>query len=224
MIQSLVLPAAEEGEIADKVTVVLAAGSEGILWAGPVGVGRALAVAVEAETVPAVAAREAAVAPVMILGNWAGPVIQGVVGNLAAVGPDWEDPVAGHRETGPTGGLRLESMVAEIVGALEVGLAVAPGAVGACEAADKVVLPGCEEQKLVEDGAALGKMFGYLAVQEGAESMALAVDLDEDPGLADHSMGPDLENHILLVPAVHRSPSKQKKDIYLKYLKKINNP
>ena len=76
-------------ETADKVTVVLAAaGSEGTLQAGPVGVGCVPVAAVEAETVPAVAAREAAEAPVWIPGSWTGPVIQVEPGNLAAAGSD----------------------------------------------------------------------------------------------------------------------------------------
>lgn len=62
---------AVEEESADKVTVVLAAaeGSVGTLQAGPAGVGCVLVAAEEAETVPAVAAREAAEGPVWILGS-----------------------------------------------------------------------------------------------------------------------------------------------------------
>lgn len=61
---------AVEEESADKVTVVLAAvGSVGTLQAGPVGVGCVLVAAEEAETVSAVAAREAVGAPVWILGS-----------------------------------------------------------------------------------------------------------------------------------------------------------
>lgn len=138
-----VVPAVVEEESADKVTVVLAAeGSAGTLQAGPVGVGCVPVVAVEVETVPAVAARGAAEPPVWILGSWTGPVIQGDPGNLAAAGPDWEDPAAGRRETGQTVGLSFGNKVAETVGALGMGLAVAPGTVGACGAADMVVLPG----------------------------------------------------------------------------------
>lgn len=60
-----------EEESADKVTVVLAVaeGSAGTLQVGPVGVGCVLVAAEEAETVPAVAAREVAEAPVWILGS-----------------------------------------------------------------------------------------------------------------------------------------------------------
>lgn len=139
-------PAVVEEESADKVTVVLAAaaeGSAGMLLAGPVGVGCVPVAAVEAETVPAVAARGAAEAPVWILGSWTGPVIQEYPGNLAAVGPDWGDPAAGRTKIGQTVWLRLGNKVAETVGALGVDLAVAPGSVGACGAADRVVLPGC---------------------------------------------------------------------------------
>lgn len=58
-------PAVVEEESAEKVTVVLAAaGSVGTQQAGPVGVGCVPMAAVEAGTVPAVAAREAAEAPV----------------------------------------------------------------------------------------------------------------------------------------------------------------
>lgn len=136
-----------EEESADKVTVVLAAaaaeGSAGTLQAGPVGAGCGPVAAVEAETVPAVAARGAVEALVWILGSWVGPVIQGYPANLAAVGPGWEDPAAGHRETGQTVGLRLGNKVAETVEALGMDLAVDPGTVGAYGAADRVVLPGC---------------------------------------------------------------------------------
>lgn len=132
----------EEGS-ADKVTVVLAAAAEGTLQADPVGVGCVLVAAVEAETVPAVAVRGAAVAPVWILGSWTGPVIQGYPGSFAAVGPDWEDPAAGRTETDQTVGLRLGNRVAVTVEALGMCQAVAPGTVGACGAADRVGLPGC---------------------------------------------------------------------------------
>lgn len=66
-----VIPVAVEEESADKVTVVLAAaeGSVGTLQAGPVGVGYVLVAAEGPETVPAVAAREAAEDPVWILGS-----------------------------------------------------------------------------------------------------------------------------------------------------------
>lgn len=42
-------------------------------------------------------------------------------------------------------GLKVENKGAVTVGALVMGLAVAPGTVGACGAADKVALPGCVE-------------------------------------------------------------------------------
>ena len=58
------------------------------------------------------------------------------------MGSDWEVPAVGRRETGWAGGLTFENKVAETVGAPGMGLAVAPGTVGACGAADRVVLPG----------------------------------------------------------------------------------
>lgn len=130
----------EEGS-ADKVTVVLAA-AEGTLQAGPVGVGCVLVAAVVAETVPAVAVRGSAEAPGWILGSWTGPVIQGYPGNSAAAGPGWKDPAAVRTEVDQTVGLRLGNRVAVTVEALGMDLAVAPETVGACGAADRVVLPG----------------------------------------------------------------------------------
>lgn len=74
-------------------------------------------------------------------------MIQGVPGNLAAVRPDWVALVAACRETGQTGGQRLEDKMAETVGALVMVLTEAPATAGAYGAADRVVLPGCEEQR-----------------------------------------------------------------------------
>lgn len=208
-----VVPAvAEEEESADKVTVVFAAaaeGSAGTLPAGPVGVGCVPVAAVEAGAVPAVVVRGAAEAPVWILGSWAGPVIQGEPGNLAAAGPDWEGPAAGRRETGQTVGLRFGNKVAEIVGALGMGLAVAPGTVGACGAADRAPLLGCVEQKSAVGGVALGKVSGHPVVLLGAGSRGFAAGLGEEPGQAGRNtvLGP--ESHMLRVPAVHKIPSKQ---------------
>lgn len=72
------VPAEEEEESADKVTVVLAAveGSGGNLQAALVGAGCVLVAAVD-ETVIAVAVRVAAAAPVLILGSWTGLAVQG---------------------------------------------------------------------------------------------------------------------------------------------------
>lgn len=199
-----------EEESADKVTVVLAAaagGSVGMLQAGPVGAGCVQVAAVEAETVPAVAARGAVEVPVWILGSWTGPVIQGYPVNLAVVGPGWEDLAAGHRETGQTVELMLGNKVVETVGALGMDLAVDPGSVGACGAADRVVHLGCVEQKSVEDGVALGKDLGHLVVLAEAGSTGLAVGLGEGPGQAGHNKVPGPGIHSLLVPAVHKSPS-----------------
>lgn len=195
-------PAAVEEESADKVTVVLAAaaGSVSKLQAAPVGVGY-VPVAAEDETATAVAVRGSAGVPAWVLGSWIGPVIQGQPGSLAAVGPDWEDPAAGRRETGQTVGLKLANKVAETVGALGKSLAVAPGTVGACGAADRVVLPGCVEQKLEEGAVALGKVSGCRVVQAGSGSTAFAADLDEGPGLAGRNREPGPENYSLLVPA-----------------------
>lgn len=125
------------------------------------------------------------------------------------MGPDWEDPAAGRRETGQTVGPRLEYTVAETVGALGAGLAVAPETVGACGAADRVDLPGCEEQNLAEGGVAPGTVSVHQVVQAGAERRAVVADLGEDPGQAGHNTAPDPESHNLLVPAVHKIPSKQ---------------
>lgn len=207
-------PAVVEEESADKVTVVRAAavaaaagGSAGTLQAGPVGVGCVPVVAVEAETVPAVAARGAAGAPVWILGSWTGPVIQGVPGNLAAAGPDWVDPAAGRRETGQIAGLRLGNKGAETVEALGMSLAVAPGTAGACGAADRVVLPGCVERKSVEGGFALGKGSGCPVVLVGAVGRSFAAGSGEEPGQAGRNMVPGPESHSLLVPAVRKIPS-----------------
>lgn len=126
---------------------------------------------------------------------------------MAAAGPDWEDPAVGRREAGQAVGLRLENKVAEIVGALGMGLAVAPGAVGACGAADMVVLPGCEEQKLAQGGVALGKVSGHPVVPVGAVSRGFAAGLDEEPGQAGRNTVPGPESHNLLLPAVHKIPS-----------------
>lgn len=205
-------PAVVEEESADKVTVVLAAaaaaeGSVGTLQAGPVGAGCVPVAAVEAGIAPAVAARVAAEAPVWILGSWTGPVIQGYPGNLSAAGPGWEDPAAERKETGQTVGLRLGNKVAETVGALGMDLAVAPGTVGACEAADRVVLPGCVYQKLAEGGVAQGKESGHPVVLVGAGSRGFAAGSDEEPGQAGHNTVPGPGSCSLLVPAVHKIPS-----------------
>lgn len=126
---------------------------------------------------------------------------------MAAVGLDWEDPAAGRRETGQTVRRRLENTVAGTVGALGMGLAVAPGIAGACGAADRVVLPGCVDQKLAEGGVALGKVSGHQAVPVGAGSKGFVADLGEEPGLADCNMVLGPESHSLLVPAVRKIPS-----------------
>lgn len=199
----------EEGS-ADKVTVVLAAAAEGTLQAGPVGVGCVLVAAVEAETVPAAAAaaRGAAVAPVWILGSWTGPVIQGYPGSFAA-GSGSEDPAAERTEIAQTVGLWLGNRASGTVEALGMDLAVAPGTAGACGAADRVGLPGCVRQRLAEGGVVLGKESGHLVVLVEVESRGSAAGLGEEPGQVGHNMEPDPESRSLLVPAVHKIPSKQ---------------
>lgn len=137
-------------------------------------------------------------------------MIQEEPGNLAAAGPDWEAPAAaGRKETGWTVGLMLECRAVETEGALVMGLAVAPGTVGACGAADRVVLLGCVKLKM-EGGAALGKETVCQVVQVWAAGKGIVVDSDEEPGLAGCNIGPGPENHTPLVPAVHKYPSEQK--------------
>lgn len=199
-----------EEESADKVTVVLAAAAEesaGTLRAGPAGAGCVPLAAVEAEIVPAVAARGAAVAPAWIPGSWAGPAIQGDPGNLAAAGPGWEDPAAGRRETGQTAGLRLGNKGAGTVGALGMGLAVAPGTGGACGAADRAVPPDRAQQKTAEGGVAPGKESGRPVVLEGAGCTGFAAGLGGELGRVAHNMAPGPGSRSLLVPAVHKIPS-----------------
>lgn len=218
MTNAILVPAVveEEEESADTVTVVFAAaavvveGSVGTLPAVPVGAGCVPVAAVEAGTVPAVAVRGAAEAPVWILGSWTGPVIQGEPGNLAVLGPDWEGPAAGCKETGQTVGLRVGNKVAEAVGALGMGLAVAPGTVGACGAADRGLLLGCVEQKSAVGGTGLGKVPGHPVVLLGAGNRGSAAGLGEEPDQAVHNMVPGPESHILPVPAVRKIPSTQK--------------
>lgn len=135
-------------------------------------------------------------------------MIQGAPENLAAAGPDLEDLAAVRRESGQTVGLRLENKVAEIVAGLAMILAVAPGTGVACEAADRVAHPGHEEQKKVEDGVALDKASG-LVVPTEAGNMWFAAGLGEKPDQAGHNMVPGPESYSLLVPVVHKIPSKQ---------------
>ena len=111
-------------------------------------------------------------------------------------------------------GLKPERTVAETVGALGMGLAMAPGAVGACGAADTAVLPGYEEQKLAQGGVALGKVSDHLVFPEGSASRGSAAGLDEEAGRAGRSTVPGPERHSLLVPAVRMIPSKQRTQTY----------
>lgn len=136
-------------------------------------------------------------------------MIQGVAGNLAAAGPDWEAPAAGCKEIGWTVGLTLESRMVGTEEALVMGLVVVPGTVGVCGTADRMVLLGCVELKL-EGGTALGKETACQVVQVWAEGKGIVVDRDEEPGLAGCNTAPGPENHTPLVPAVHMYPSAQK--------------
>lgn len=137
-------------------------------------------------------------------------MIQEEPGNLAAAGSDWEAPAAaGCKETGWTVGLMTECRTAGTEGAPVMGLAVAPGTVGACGAADRVVLLGCVKLKL-EGGAALGKETACRVVQVWAVGKGIVVDSGEEPGLAGCNTEPGPENHTPLVPAVHKCPSEQK--------------
>lgn len=124
-----------------------------------------------------------------------------------AAGPDWEGPAAGRRETGQTVGLRFGNKEAEAVGALGMGLAVAPGTVGACGAADRGLLLVCVGQKSAVGEAALGKVSGHPVVLLGAESRGFAAGLGEELDQAVHNTVSGPESHILLVPAVHKIPS-----------------
>lgn len=208
-----------EEESADKVTVVLAAaavvaaaaaeGSGDMLPAGPVGAGCVPVAAAGADRASVVAVKRVVEAPASILGSWTGPVIQGEPGSSAAAEAGWGDPAAGGKETDQTAVLKLGNKVAETVGALVMGLAVAPGTEGACGAADRAALPGCVGQKLVEGGAALDMMSVRPVVLVGAGCRAPAAGLGEEPGQAGRSMVSGSETHNLLVPAVHRIPSEQ---------------
>lgn len=137
-----------------------------------------------------------------------GPVTQGAPENLVAAGPDWKDLVAVRRETGQTVGLRLENKVAVIVGALAMVLAVAPETVGPCGAADRVVLLGHVEQKKVEGVVALDKAPGPVVLEE-AGYRGFAAGLGEELGQTGRNTVPGPGSCSLLVPVVHKIPSKQ---------------
>lgn len=64
-------------------------------------------------------------------------------------------------------------------------------------------------QKLAEGGVALCTASGYPLVQVGSGCRGFAAGLGEEPGLAGRNMAPGPESHSLLVPAVHKIPSKQ---------------
>lgn len=102
----------------------------------------------------------------------------------------------------------LENTVAETVGALGIGLA--PGTVGAYVVVDREILLDCVEQKLAEDGPVLCMVTAHRVVRVLAGCTVFVADLGEKFGLADCSMVPGPESHILQVPAVHRNPSKDK--------------
>lgn len=167
--------------------------------------------AVEAESVPAVAVRGAAGGPVWILGNWIGPVIQQYPGNFA--GPGWGDTAADHTVIGLTVERRLENRVAETVEILGMDQAVAPVTVAACVAADRVGLLG-HVQQLVEGAVVLGKETGHPVVLVEIGSRGFAAGLDEQPGQVGHNTESDPGDHRLLVPVVHKNPSKKNKQIF----------
>lgn len=64
------------------------------------------------------------------------------------------------------------------------------------------------EQKLAEGVVALCKVSGHSVVLVWAGSRGFAAGLGEEPGQAGCNMVPGPESHSLLVPAVHRIPSK----------------
>lgn len=105
-------------------------------------------------------------------------------------------------------GLKLGNRVA--VAALGMDLAVAPGTVGACGAADRVALPGCVKQHLAEGGLGRGKELGHPAVLAEVGSKGFAAGLGEDPGQAGHNTVPGPGSHSLPAPAAHKNPSTQK--------------
>lgn len=100
--------------------------------------------------------------------------------------------------------------MAETVGALGTGLAVAPGTVGACVVADREILLGCVEQKLAEDGAAPGTVTVRRVVRALAGRRGFVADLGGKSAPAGCNTVPGPENHILQAPAVRRNPSKDK--------------
>lgn len=187
---SLGIPPAAVEESADKVTVVLAAVTE-----GPGGM-QAGSVDAVAETGPVVVARVAAESLVWSPGSWI--VIQQELVK-SVVGFDPGQSAVGHRVTGSTGRKGLGNKEAETVGV--------PVSVGACAAADRAALPVCEGQML-KGVAALGKVPALQAVLAGAGSRGFVV--SEDLGQADHNKVPGSESYSLLVPAVRKIPSVHK--------------
>lgn len=64
---------------------------------------------------------------------------------------------------------------------------------------------------MAEGGVVLGKESGHLVVPVKVGSRGSAAGLGEEPGQVGHNMVPDPESRSLLVPAVHKIPSKHNK-------------
>lgn len=187
---SLGIPPAAVEESADKVTVVLAAVTE-----GPGGT-QAGSVDEVVEMEPVVAVRVAAESLVWGPDSWT--VIQQELVK-SVVGFDLGQSAVGHRATGPTGKKELGNKKAETVGV--------PVSVGACAAADRAALPVCEGQML-KGVAALGKVPALQAVLAGAGSRGFVV--SEDLGQLGHNTVSGSVSYNLLVPAVRKFPSVRK--------------
>ena len=154
----------------------------------------------------------AAAAPVWPPGSWTGsgalpePESRPVRG-AGRRAPGWEAPAAGGKGTGQIEVRKLGNMVSAVAPGTRP--AAAPGPGGACEAADRAVLPGYGQRMRAPGGAAPGKASAHLAVQRGAGSRASAAGQGEGPGQAGRSTGPGTEAHNLLVPVGRRTPSEQ---------------
>lgn len=66
----------------------------------------------------------------------------------------------------------------------------------------------------MEGGVVLGKESGHPVVLVEVGSRGFAAGLGEEPGQAGHNMVPGPESHNLLVPAVHKNPSKWNKQTH----------
>lgn len=189
-------PAAVE-ESVDKVTAVTVAVTE-----GPGGT-KTGSVDEAAEIGPAAAERREAESLVWSLGSWTGIQVELV---KSVIGFGQEQPVVGHRATGPTARKELGNKEAESVGVpVPVGVLVSEGVCAA--AADRAALLVCEGQML-EGVAALGKELGLQAVLVGAGNRGFVE--NGDFGQAGHNRVSGSESHSLLVLAVHKIPSVHK--------------